>query len=231
MHAAVPVLDHAVTFQENGQQKSVFVPDDEFVKGPPEVDVTGRVAFTDRSAAEQTESWRRWLEAGNDVALLDEAREAVRAAQERFPVPLPSGVYHVVELVQATVKVQVQKVVYGVLGGPPAPPQTVEYELDRRNFDVGPPDRASGFDPTFRTLDDATKTQRWQTYLAANDNPPDLNSMRAQRYFLDAVQAGASGDVNRCLDCLRIPGFKTNPRAKWALVLPRAARRRRVRRI
>lgn len=214
----MPALDHSVTFQDHGQPRSVFVPEDEFVQGPPEVDVTGRVEFVHRSPAEQTESWRRWLEAGHDLALLDEARTAVREAQQRFPVPLPSTMYHVAELPQETVRVDVRKnVVYGVLGGPPAPaPQTVEFDLDRRNFDVGPPDLPSGFDPGFRSLDDATKIHRWQTYLADHDAPPDLNSMRAQRYFLDALAAGPvlpPAEVNRCLDCLCVPG------RTWSLVV------------
>lgn len=214
----MPELDHSVTFQDHGRPRSVFVPEDEFVQGPPEVDVTGRVSFTDRSPVEQTESWRRWLEAGHDLALLDQAREAVREAQQRFPVPLPSTMYHVAELPLANVTFEVRKnVVYGVLGGPPAPaPQTVEIELDRRNFDIGPPDLPSGFDPGFRMLDDATRTQRWQAYLAGHDAPPELNSMRAQRYFLDAVAAMPAmppAEVNRCLDCLRIPG------GKWSLLV------------
>ena len=225
------VPDHPVTFTENGQSRTVDVSDEEYREGPPEVDIVGRTDFGSRSGTEKDKAWRRWLEAGHDLSLLEEARQAAEDARTAVGPPPPGVSYELPEIVH----IRAKKVVYGKLGGPATAP-LADHALFRIEFDVGPPPTGGAYDPSFPALTDSEKRTRWADWLEKHDHRPDMEAVRAQRRFLDAVQVlearqaqqsapqpapnvPAPAEVDRSLDILRIPGFQSYPRTKWGVVL------------
>lgn len=187
--------------------------DEEYDKGPPEVDVENKQPFGERDPEVRDEAWQAWFDAGHGDELLEQARQLARAAGELAPQQLqldpearylPAG-----EGLELKVKINVS--------------YTKHFWFDRVMFDVGPPDLPGGaFDPTFRFIDDPNvKQDRWSDYLRTHDKPPD-QCLYAQAYFLAVLDAlERQQDVKtqtRCLDCLKID-FTKNPKASWAKVV------------
>lgn len=186
--------------------------DDDYDKGPPEVDVEGRVAFEQRSPADQDRAWQAWFDAGHGDTLLDQARQLARQALELAPQQLqldPEARYlpardgFPLEVAVGT--------------------GTKSVWFDPDMFDAGPPDLPGGaFDPTFRFLTDPiAKQDRWDAYLKTHEKPPD-QCLYAQAYFLAVVDVlERQNDVRtqtRCLACLGID-FTKNPKRSWAFVV------------
>lgn len=220
--------DVRVDFERGNANDSADIPHDEFIQGPPEIDLGGRDRFGPRTDAQLKVAWARWLESGHDVALIGQARDLARRATEELRAQRGQQDTELREIPERIEPITTKKILYGSLGEVGQPQdEPVGFGLDGETFDVGPPDLQGSFDPSFAGRDIDEKRTRWRRYLAQHDAPPTPRTVAKQRWFLaelvrieNADPQADLGDEARALDAI---GHDPDPndkdgkktKAKW----------------
>jgi hypothetical protein len=200
------IPDHSGTIQT--------VPEDVFEEGPDEDEAA---EFRERDHARKRSDWATWLaDPRNDLKTLIAARRLEIASR---PPRVQSNYVALPEKVFIPTDRKIRSVYASPSQVDSLPThERVEVAIDRDDYDLGPTEYFTGYpDPSYKTLTDQEKVQRWADTLATVDyqgnRAKEINRLKAER----AAMLNGSGQ-SRCLDALKIPGFKTYTKSKWALV-------------